>query len=61
MVFNYSEDRLQILFDAVPSEEVRSKLKMRAFKWSPRFQAWQRQLTGNAVYAARQVLNLKEL
>lgn len=61
VVFNYSEDRLQILFDAVPSEEVRSKLKMRAFKWSPRFQAWQRQLTGNAVYAARQVLNLKEL
>lgn len=59
VVFNYSEDRLQILFDAVPSEEVRSKLKMRAFKWSPRFQAWQRQLTDNAVHAARQVLNLK--
>lgn len=61
VVFNYAEDRLQILFDAMPSEEVRSKLKMRAFKWSPRFQAWQRRLTDNAVHAARQVLNLKEL
>ena len=59
VVWNYEADRLQILFDAIPSEEVRSKLKMRAFKWSPRFQAWQRQLTDNAVYAARQVLNLK--
>ena len=59
VVFNYAEDRLQILFDAMPSEEMRSKLKMRAFKWSPRFQAWQRQLTDNAVHAARQVLNLK--
>ena len=59
VVWNYEADRLQILFDAIPSEEVRSKLKMRAFKWSSRFQAWQRQLTDNAVYAARQVLNLK--
>ena len=61
VVWNYEVARLQILFDAMPSEEMRSKLKMRAFKWSPRFQAWQRQLTDNAVYAARQVLNLQKL
>ena len=61
VVWNYEADRLQILFDAMPSEEMRSKLKMRAFKWSPRFQAWQRQLTDNAVDAARQVLNLQKL
>ena len=61
VVWNYEADRLQILFDAVPSEEVRSKLKMRAFKWSPRFLAWQRQLTDNAVYAARMVLGLNNL
>ena len=61
VVWNYEADRLQILFDAIPSEEVRSKLKMRAFKWSPRFQAWQRQLTDNAVHAARMVLGLNNL
>lgn len=61
VVWNYEADRLQILFDAIPSEEVRSKLKMRAFKWSPRFQAWQRQLTDNAVHAARMVLGLGSL
>ena len=58
IVYNYDEDRLQILFDAVPDSDMRTKLKGNAFKWSPRNQAWQRQLTQNAVIAARRVLNI---
>ena len=52
IVYNYDEDRLQILFDAVPDSDMRTKLKGNAFKWPPRNQAWQRQLTQNAVIAA---------
>lgn len=40
--------RLQILFDDIPSPEVRDILKSNGFKWSPKNQAWQRQLTDNA-------------
>ena len=53
---NYDEDRLQLLFDDVPGSEVRTLLKSKGFKWSPRFTAWQRQLTGNAIYATRHML-----
>jgi len=58
LVWNYGEDRLQILFDDIPEESKRKELKSSGFRWSPRNQAWQRQLTSNAVYAAKRVLNL---
>ena len=47
---NTEENRLQLLFPGKPDESVRTKLKSRGFKWSPRNQAWQRQLTPNALY-----------
>lgn len=56
IVKNYKIDRLQIVFPTKPNEEIRGKLKARAFRWSPTEGAWQRQLTGNAVEAAKQVL-----
>ena len=59
MVWNYGEDRLQILFNDIPDESKRKELKSSGFRWSPRFKAWQRQLTSNAIYAARRVLNLQ--
>ena len=58
VVYNYEEDRLQILFDKIPDAGMRTTLKRNAFKWSPRNQAWQRQLTRNAEYAAGQVLKI---
>ena len=58
VVYNFEEDRLQLLFGAVPDSDMRTKLKREAFKWSPRNQAWQRQLTSNAVRAACRVLNI---
>lgn len=56
VVKNYSEDRLQILFDSKPAPDVISSLKSYGFRWSPRFMAWQRQLTTNAYYAAAKVI-----
>lgn len=48
---NVAEDRLQLFFSFKPEEEIRTLLKKSGFKWSPRFKAWQRQLTNNALYA----------
>lgn len=52
---NTDENRLQIIFDERPDEEARSLLKHNGFRWSPRFGAWQRQITTNAVTAAKSV------
>ena len=48
IVRNLQEDRLQLLFAGKPEDEERALLKSNGFKWSPRFKAWQRQLTANA-------------
>ena len=58
IVRNIDLNRLQILFDAIPSADTRAALKQNGFRWSPKNQAWQRQLTDNAERAARQVLRL---
>lgn len=58
VVKNREEDRLQILFDEKPDAETISKLKHNGFRWSPRFKAWQRQLTNNAYYACARVINV---
>ena len=58
IVRNIDLNRLQILFDAIPDADTRAALKQNGFRWSPKNQAWQRQLTDNAERAARQVLSL---
>ena len=45
-----------MLFDDKPSAEMRDTLKKHGFRWSPKNKAWQRQLTDNAKYTARQIL-----
>ena len=45
-------NRLQLFFDQKPSESQRAQLKANGFKWAPSQDAWQRQLTDNAIYAA---------
>ncbi len=52
---NTSDNRLQIFFEEKPDEETRSDLKHNGFKWSPKANAWQRQLTANAYYAADRI------
>lgn len=41
-------NRLNLYFDSIPDEEVRTALKSRGFKWSRYLSAWTRQLTPNA-------------
>jgi hypothetical protein len=42
-------NRLQILFDEIPADDLRAALKSHGFKWSRKNEAWQRQLTRNAI------------
>ena len=56
VIKNFSEDRVQIVFDTKPRPDVISNLKHNGFRWSPRFSAWQRQLTDNAFYAVTRVV-----
>ncbi len=57
VVANYDANRLQIFFDDKKRVPERSEaMHGAAFNWSRRNQAWQRQLTPNAVRAAERVL-----
>lgn len=56
LVKNAEENRLQIIFDNVPDAATRKELKDYGFRWSPRNQAWQRQLTRNAEYDAKKLM-----
>lgn len=57
---NMEANRLQILFDEIPSEETRAELKSHGFKWSRKNEAWQRQLTRNAIYDAKHILGITD-
>lgn len=59
LVWNRQIDRLQILFDGIPDDARRKELKSSGFRWSSKHKAWQRQLTMNAVRAAKRLLNLQ--
>lgn len=53
--------RIRLIFDSIPSEETKTLLKHYGFKWSPKNSAWQRQLTNNAIYSTKRLLEkLKE-
>ena len=52
-------NRLQILFDEKPDEDTRKALKSNGFRWSPKNGAWQRQLTDNAIRAAKTALHIQ--
>lgn len=48
--------RIRISFEiGKPEQEIIDMLKGKAFKWSPKNQAWQRQLTNNAVYDTKRL------
>jgi frataxin-like iron-binding protein CyaY len=56
MRINTEINRVQFIFDSVPSEEVRSLLKHNGFKWAPSEGAWQRQRTQIAVNTAKSLI-----
>lgn len=58
IIRNAAANRLQIIFDDIPAPDIRQSLKSHGFRWSPKSQAWQRQLTKNAEYDACRILNI---
>lgn len=55
VVVNKEANRLQIIFDDRPDGDLRAELKGEGFRWAPSQGAWQRQLTENAMRAARRI------
>lgn len=58
--FSYSEDpetmRSSFTFEGKPPAEVRQTLKSNGYRWSPSTGTWTRQLTGNARYSAKRIV-----
>jgi prefoldin subunit 5 len=58
MRINIEINRVQFIFDDIPSEEIRKRLKSHGFKWSPTQRAWQRQRTLNAIRTAKNLIEV---
>jgi hypothetical protein len=54
---NAEANRVQLIFDGIPSKDVRKKLKGNGFKWCPTEGAWQRYLSPTASAIAKSILN----
>lgn len=59
VVVNTELNRLQILFDGKPDDDLRAELKRAGFRWAPSQGAWQRQLTKNAIWTAEHIQALQ--
>lgn len=57
-ILNRDINRLQLLFDTKPNEEIRTLLKRHGFKWSRYEQAWQRLYNKNGIRAVKYVVEL---
>jgi len=49
------DNRVKMLFQGKPSEEVRTILKSNGFRWSPFNMAWQRQISDYAIRIAKEI------
>ena len=58
---NTEVNRLQIFFDEKPDAATREELKSNGFRWYPKAEAWQRQLTDNAYYSANYIKAIQPL
>lgn len=56
VIRNAEANRLQLKFDGIPDAATRQKLKSEGWRWSPKNGVWQRQLTDNAEYSAKRLL-----
>jgi len=65
VLYNYEAQRVQILFDGMPSQEVRTALKKIACRWSPKNEAWQMHLKEwnyrTAVQTIKELYNTEEV
>lgn len=51
---NQEANRLQLIFEGKPSEDIRKKLKSMGFRWAPSECAWQRHINSFALYQAKE-------
>lgn len=58
---NYPADRVQIIHQEKPSDEVRQQLKSKGFNWSPSEKAWQRKITRAAISDAQKITGAVEI
>ena len=56
VVVAFADERYRFIFDGKPEQDVISLLKSNGFKWSPKNAAWQRQITANAKYAVKRII-----
>ena len=56
MFVNVNINRVQFIFDDIPSSEIRAVLKSHGFKWARSQGAWQRQRTINAINTAKCII-----
>jgi hypothetical protein len=57
VVNNHDEERLQLVFDKKPNDELRNELKAEGWRWSPSSSAWQRKNTPQAGWSAERILD----
>lgn len=58
IIDNCEDDRVQIDFDAKPDDAMRAKLKGSGWRWAPSVMMWQRKRTNDAMYSAKEILEV---
>ena len=58
VIFNHTDDRLQVMHDSKPDASIISKLKSNGFKWSPKNMAWQRLLNRSSIMTTNMLFNI---
>lgn len=52
---NRDANRLQVIFNVKPEQEIRNQLKSGGFRWSPSEGAWQRHISNSAYHIAKAI------
>lgn len=60
VIHNKEQNRIQILFDEKPNEEIRNIVKKHSFKWARSQGAWQRLFNKNGIRATKRFLKEME-
>jgi len=53
---NKELNRVQIIFNSIPTEEIRAKLKHNGFRWSPFNKAWQSYINDHNIIFAKEII-----
>ncbi len=56
LIVAFGDERYRFVFNGKPAPEIIRLMKSNAFKWSPANSAWQRQITANAKYAVKRMI-----